>query len=132
MTGSPEQEACVGLRGPRHVGDHANMSSPEDWEERTAFGLDLAGYSSGRSALVCASSRSPGEVEATVYRGHAFSTRPGPGKPLAPVVAREAELLAACLRCAPLYADVPIDLQGLPCQRRAVYAWQLVKRPVDF
>ena len=104
---------------------------PED-REQTAFGLDLGGYSAGGSALVRATRRIPTEVQVTVYRGHAFSKKPGKGKPLAPIVEKEVELLAACLRRAPLYADVPIDLQGLPCPGGEVYAWQLVKRPVDF
>ncbi len=97
-----------------------------------AFGLDLGGYSAGGSVLVFATRRTPTEVHATVYKGHTFSKKPGRGRPLAPIAEKEVELLAACLRRAPLYADVPIDLQGLPCPGGEVYAWQLVKRPVDF
>ncbi len=104
----------------------------EDREAKTAFGLDLGGYSSGGSALVRATRRTTGEVEATIYSGHAFSKKPGKGKPFAPVVEKAVELLAACLRRAPLYVDVPIDLQGLPSPGGDVYPWQLVKRPVDF
>lgn len=73
-----------------------------------------------------------GEVEATIYYGHPFSKKPGKGKPFAPVVEKEVELLAACLRNRPLYVDVPIDLQGLPSPGGEIYPWQLVKRPVDF
>lgn len=92
----------------------------------------MGGYSAGGSALVRATRRTPTEVQAMIYRGHAFSKKPGKGKPLTPIVEKEVELLAACLRCAPLYADVPVDLQGLPCPGGEIYAWQLVKRPVDF
>jgi hypothetical protein len=99
---------------------------------KVAFGLDLGGYSAGRSAFVRASLLSPDEVEAVVYRGHAFSKKPGKGNPFVQIVEEEVELLARCLDRAPLYADVPIDLQGLPCPGGEVYAWQLVKRPVDF
>lgn len=105
--------------------------APRD-QERAAFGLDLGGYSAGGSALVRATRRSPSEVAATVYRGHAFSKKPAKGKSFVPLVEEEVKLLAACLRDSVLYVDVPIDLQGLPHPRRAVYAWELVKRPVDF
>lgn len=71
-------------------------------------------------------------MEATIYYGHAFSKKPGKGKPFAPVVEKEVELLAACLRNRPLYVDVPIDLQGLPSPGGELYPWQLVKRLVDF
>lgn len=97
---------------------------------KSAFGLDLGGYSSGGSALALAS-RGPSRVEITVYRGHAFMKKPGKGKPFPDIVAEEVELLAACLQEAPLYVDVPIDLQRLPCPGGEVFAWQLVKRPVD-
>ncbi len=98
---------------------------------RTAFGLDLGGYSGGGSALVRASRLADDEVEATVYRGHAFSKKLGKNEPLGRVVEAETELLAACMRRAPLYVDVPIDLQGLPCPGGEVFAWQLVERLVD-
>ncbi len=99
-------------------------------EAKIAFGLDLGGYSTGGSALARAS-RGPSEVEITVYRSHAFTKKPRKGVPFLNVVAEETELLAACLQRASLYVDVPIDLQGLPCPGGEVFAWQLVKRPVD-
>lgn len=131
MTGNPNRQLDAGRRRSGQGSQIGLSSVPED-RERTAFGLDLGGYSAGGSALVCATRRIPTEVQITVYRGHAFSKKPGRGTPLAPIVEKEVELLAACLRRAPLYADVPIDLQGLPCPGGEVYAWQLVKRPVDF
>lgn len=129
MTGDPNQHHVGRVR----VGQQSSRepSSGSEARERTAFGLDLGGYSAGRSALVRATCRTPTEVQATVYRGHALSKKPGRGKPLASIVEKEIELLAACLRGAPLYADVPIDLQGLPCPGGEIYTWQLVKRPVD-
>ncbi len=132
MTGNPKQKAHAGSFGASHVGDHETGPAGGNHRARTAFGLDLAGYSSGRSSLVRASRDVEGKVKATVYRGHAFSKKPARGKPLDPIVQQEARLLAACLRHASLYADVPIDLQRLPCPGRETYAWQLVKRPVDF
>jgi hypothetical protein len=109
------------------------LSNPSGAREtKTAFGLDLGGYSSGGSALVRATRRPTGEVEATVYREHAFSKKPARGKPFASIVEQEVELLAACLQNARLYVDVPIDLQGLPCPGDEIYAWELTKRPADF
>lgn len=100
-------------------------------EARTAFGLDLGGYGTGGSALVRACRSPSNEVEVTVYRGHVFARPLSGDRPLGPIVEQEVELLAACLDSALLYVDVPIDLQGLPCPGGEVFAWQLVKRPVD-
>ncbi len=71
------------------------------------------------------------EVEITIYRGHAFAKAVSGDRPFGAIVEQEVELVTACLEEAPLYVDVPIDLQGLPCPRDNVFAWQLVKRPVD-
>ena len=131
MTGDPNRQLDAG-RMKSGQGNQSGSSSVSEDREKTAFGLDLGGYSAGGSALARATRRNPTEVQATVYRGHAFSKKPGMGKPLAPIVEKEVEFLAACLQRATLYADVPIDLQGLPCPGGEVYAWQLVKLPVDF
>ncbi len=131
MTGVPDRQRRASRLRSSPGSGRGTSSAPKD-RKRTAFGLDLGGYSGGGSALVRSTRRIPTEVRATVYRGHAFSKKPNRGEPFAPIVEKEVQLLAACLRRAPVYADVPIDLQGLPAPGGAVYAWQLVKRPADF
>ena len=91
-------------------------------ETRVAFGLDLGGYSRKRSALVCASLSQPNEIEDGVYKHHAFSKKPSNSNPFARMVGEEVELLAECLRHAPLYMDVPIDLYLLALMSLSVLA----------
>ena len=96
-----------------------------------ALGLDLGGYTGGRSALASAKLLTNGGVKATICGDHAFASVPRRSEPFKRIVEREVVLLAACLDAAPLYVDVPLDLQGLPCPTGEGFAWQLVKRPVD-
>ena len=96
----------------------------------TAFGLDLSGYGSGRSAL--ARARTDGrDIRVAILEGTVFSRRFGDGAALAPVIAEEAALLCACMEDGPVYADIPLDLQGLPDTPAPAYTWQTAKRPVD-
>ncbi len=97
---------------------------------KTAFGLDLGGYSTGRSALARASLGPSGDAEVTVYRGHAFAKTVNKSRTFEILAEQELELLIACLEKAPLYMNVPIDLQRLPCPGDETFAWQLVQRPV--
>jgi hypothetical protein len=97
------------------------------------FGLDLAGYSSGKTGLARAVRRTDGTIRVTVYRDHAFSRKLAGNDPsFIEVVHQERELLRRCLASGALYVDVPIDLQGLPSVADPDYAWQLTKRPVDY
>jgi hypothetical protein len=98
---------------------------------RTAFGLDLAGYSSGRSGFARAR-YDGGVIDVTVYRGTVFG-RPLAGiAPLPEHAAEERALLHACCERGLVFVDIPIDLQGLPTPSDVRFPWQLVKRPVDF
>lgn len=96
------------------------------WE---AFGLDLAGYSTGKSSLAGVSANGA-SVEATIFRGHAFADKHDGDRALTGFVPREQELVEACTR-KKLFVDVPIDLQDLPRPRNPAKAWELTKRPVD-
>ncbi len=96
----------------------------------TAFGLDLSGYGSGRSALARARTNSM-DIRVTLMADTVFSRRLSDGTALAPVLAEEASLIGACLDEGPVYADIPLDLQDLPDTPAPAYAWQTAKRPVD-
>jgi hypothetical protein len=102
---------------------------------KIAFGLDLAGYSTGRSALAKATFDENAGYRCVIYRRHAFANVRQGQERLAEQFALERALLPRVL---PLYVDVPIDLQGLPtapdgCVTGDVaFVWQLTKRPVDF
>ena len=99
---------------------------------KTAFGLDPAGYSTGKSAFCRIDQATNNNVTATVYSGHIFSKKIEGKIPFTETVGREVELLAACCKKAPIIIDIPIDLQGLPFLENAKYSWQLTKRSVDF
>jgi Protein of unknown function (DUF429) len=106
----------------------------QDFQESrvpTAYGLDLAGYGTGRSSLCRAEIRSPDLISVEILEGSIFSRAFATGALLDEIVQEEVAVLRQLLREGTLYVDVPIDLQGLPCPRDARYVWQLVRRPVD-
>lgn len=99
---------------------------------KTAFGLDIAGYSTGKSGFSKAWRKSDNSIIVTVYRGHVFSKRCDGKKPLDNIAIKERELLQACCKNSVLMVDTPIDLQGLPYSDNASFIWQLTLRPVDY
>ena len=96
---------------------------------KSAYGLDLAGYSTGKSSLAKASFDESTGISVTVYRRHAFAEKLEGWQTVDPLAGRERQLLSS-LR--PMYIDVPIDLQDLLFLTAIRFAWQLTKRPVDF
>lgn len=99
---------------------------------KTAFGLDLAGYTGGKSAFCRIDLNDEKTATATVYSGHIFAKITGGKQSFFDTVQKEVELLAACCKKAYIIIDSPIDLQGLPFPENSEYSWQLTKRPVDF
>src|SRR5579872_1480207 len=96
---------------------------------KISYGLDLAGYSTGKSSLAKATFNGSTELSVVVYRNHPFAEKLEGWETVGPLVERERRLLRFMQ---PLYVDVPIDLQGLPNQTGVRFTWQLTKRPVDF
>jgi hypothetical protein len=93
-----------------------------------AFGIDLAGYSSGKS--VCAVAEQGDEhVAVTILSGSPLSDRHRGDEEIGPIVAREAAFLRSLLSHA-VAVDIPIDLQDL-LTPKPLQVWQLTKRPVD-
>ncbi|NJD52133.1 MAG: DUF429 domain-containing protein [Candidatus Methanoperedens sp.] len=100
---------------------------------KTAFGLDIAGYSTGKSGFVRADKKEDYSIEITVFRKHVFADKCSAKTPLDDdIVKNEKELLIACCKKGCLLVDIPIDLQELPCPNNVGFIWELVKRPVDF
>lgn len=99
---------------------------------KTAFGLDIAGYSTGKSGFARADLVDKNHIEVTVYEKHIFACKSSGEVPIEGIVKKEKEILITCLKKGKLFVDIPIDLQGLPCQKNVRYVWELVKRPVDF
>lgn len=96
---------------------------------KTAFGLDLAGYSGGRSTLAKATFAEQDGFRITIYRNHAFATKLEGHDAISEHAEQERHLIQTCR---PLYIDVPIELQGLPALDPVHFVWQLTKRPVDY
>lgn len=97
----------------------------------TAFGLDLAGYSTGKSGLVRAQKRDNNYINLTVFSSHALSEKCNGNKRLCSIQNKEVELIRDILKQGSLIVDVPIDLQGLPFMDSPIFIWQLTKRAVD-
>lgn len=98
----------------------------------TAFGLDLAGYSKGKSGFVQADRKDDNSIEITIFQRHAFSEKHDTRTSLEHIAEREKELIISCCKKGRLLVDIPIDLQGLPYPNNVRFIWELVKRPVDF
>ena len=99
---------------------------------KTAFGLDIAGYSTGKTGFARACRKNDNSIIVTVYRGHVFSKKYNSKKSLDSVAVRERKLLQACCKNSVLMVDTPIDLQGLPHLDNASFIWQLTLRSVDY
>lgn len=96
---------------------------------KTSYGLDLAGFSAGKSALASATFDEKHGFRVVVYRTHPFSEELEGRDLIGPQLEEEKRLMRSLN---PLYIDVPIDLQELPTPSHYTFTWQLTKRPVDF
>lgn len=99
---------------------------------KTAFGLDIAGYSTGKTGFARACRKNDNSIIVTVYQGHIFSKKYDGKKPLDNIAIKERELLQACCKNSVLMVDTPIDLQGLSHLDNASFIWQLTLRSVDY
>lgn len=99
---------------------------------RLAFGLDLAGYSTGKTGFAVAWQEDDGWIDITVYDGHIFATKLKGTTRLVDTADAEQALLLACGRRGVVMIDAPVDLQGLPLPENPVYLWQLTQRPIDY
>jgi hypothetical protein len=95
-----------------------------------AYGLDLAGYSTKGSALAKAE-RTGDDITVTIMRGNVFANQAAGTDNLATVSNPEVNELKRLMKDAPVYVDVPIDLQGLPAPEAADKVADLTKRPID-
>lgn len=95
----------------------------------TSYGLDLAGFSAGKSALAGATFDECHGFRVAIYRDHPFIVELEGRDLIGPHAGQERALLRVLN---PLYVDVPIDLQGLPSPACPTFTWELTKRPVDF
>lgn len=106
---------------------------------QSSFGWDLAAYGEDSDSALCFAKCNGRDIDATILQYERIcKPKLEMVKRLNDVVKAEAEFVNFCCDIASLYIDVPIDLQGLPrmvnrCEsgERAVYAWQLYRRPID-
>jgi hypothetical protein len=98
---------------------------------KTAFGLDLAGYSGGNTGFARADVIPDDRILVTVYDGHPFATKRQRLDLIVEHSALEWEWVSACCQRGMLLVDVPIDMQGLPYPHNITFTWELTMRPVD-
>jgi hypothetical protein len=99
---------------------------------KIAYGIDLAGFSTGKSGLAKAELVEPNKIAVTVFTDHLFAkSRRGFAK-VEDVVDAEAGLLTQLLEEGKVLIDMPLDLQELGNHEQAKMLWQLTKRPVDY
>ena len=99
---------------------------------KTAFGLDIAGYSTGKSGFARADFIDKNSIEVTVYQDHIFSKTSKRKDEIKDQVKMEKELLLACCKKGTIFVDIPIDLQSLLKSQNVFFTWELTLRPVDF
>lgn len=97
-----------------------------------AFGIDLAGYSTGKSGLAKAQRDDAGNIAVTIFRGHPFSRQSNGFARVDDVVVKEVGILVQLLSKGKVLIDMPLDLQSLSTPNCATQIWQLTKRPVDY
>jgi hypothetical protein len=95
-----------------------------------AFGIDLAGYTTGKTSLAVVEIAGR-RAKATLLRGSALSVKRESGAALKEILRQETAVLRLCLAIGPVAVDIPIDLQDLNNPDRAEYIWQLTLRPID-
>lgn len=95
-----------------------------------AFGLDLSGYSTGKTVLAKATQCST-EIRVDLYRADVLNPKLKVGTRLSVVSSAEAKLIGDCIQKGPIAIDAPIDLQGLPSPDSAGFPWELTRRHVD-
>ena len=96
-----------------------------------AFGLDLGGYSTGRSALAMATVRDGGLPTVALLTNSVFTRRARSKNEFQGTLDEEAECLRTLLNEGEVFIDVPIDLQGLVSPAEVQFVWELTRRPVD-
>jgi hypothetical protein len=94
------------------------------------FGLDLAGYSTGKTRLA-AIETSGSTAYATLLSDSVFAGSYDGSQPLEPIRRREISVVCKCLTLGILAVDVPIDLQGLLAPANAKKISDLTRRPID-
>ncbi len=99
---------------------------------KTAFGLDIAGYSTGKSGFARADLIDTNHIEVIVYEKHVFSSKKKGENPIKDIVKMEKDLLLACCKKGHIFVDIPIDLQNLLKSHNVFFTWELIFRPVDF
>lgn len=98
-----------------------------------SFGIDLAGYSSGKTGVAAVLKEST-DVHIFIAKKLApFSVRIKGHQKIETVVAEEARIIGNMLKKGPVLVDAPIDLQNLDDlgKLKPSRIWQLTKRPVD-
>lgn len=95
------------------------------------FGLDLAGYSTGKSSLAEILISENG-MDAIVYKNHPFEIKTKGNARLDEITYKETDALRRLEKAGLLLVDVPIDITALLSLDAPRYIWELTKRPVDY
>lgn len=96
-----------------------------------ASGIDVSGYSQGKSALAVAR-RFTDRVTVIICEGTPFSQKHTGDQPLARIVEQERTFIRSCSEYGRVLVDIPLDLQSLSHLSDVEFAWQLTRRPVDY
>jgi len=94
------------------------------------FGIDLAGYTTGRTSVAAIEVESRFATVTLLRRSH-LSDRHSSDSRAKEVICGDAKCLQRCLNLGPVAVDVPIDLQGLPNHSNLTAIWALTLRPID-
>jgi hypothetical protein len=94
------------------------------------FGIDLAGYTTGKTSLAFVEIKGR-SVKATILVRSALSRKQKLSALLKDVLPHEVAVVRRCLEIGPVAVDIPIDLQRLPKPANPKQLWELTLRPID-
>lgn len=99
-------------------------------QSATGFGLDIAGYSGGKSVLAAAVPDGS-HCRVTLLRNSPFSVKRPGASALKPTADCETAALRTLIGIGPVFIDAPLDLQNLLKPHDARFIWELTLRPID-
>ena len=97
-----------------------------------AYGIDLAGYSTGKTGVAYAKRVHRTAIEVTVIKKHIFSNKHTSDAALADITRDQQAVLRSWADGGMVVVDVPIEVGRLPIVHDPQYVWELTKRPVDY
>lgn len=100
---------------------------------KTAWGLDIAGFSTNKSILALAEINTDNKIGIKLYHNNPFNIIRNSNMILSSAIENEVRFISNYITSnnCKIFIDTPLDIQVLLDSSSHRYIWQLTKRPVD-